>query len=276
MERRLKVTLWACCAVVAMVLSGAGFAAATPVSLAAHAAPEPSSSPSPTLEPSSSHVFTVSGSAMSTQGQAGKQATGSPKDAMACETWEGQETYKKAEAIGHAVAATWQTAGLATASALLTDFLGGTGAEVDYPDASQVATEIMGSSAFTAENNAVLTYIGEQLTDGATQIQLPTGPDYVHALAFLNYITEPDLYWALRYTHQIDVSGSGSLVGTNYVGSLTYVISESYGFNEGNTFLGIGTAMRYLQTTCGAPYYPGGAHWFPVSVTVTVQFTIPS
>ncbi len=72
------------------------------------------------------------------------------------------------------------------------------------------------------------------------------------------------------------MTGTASLQGGYYVGSLTYVITESYGFNAGNVLLGIGSAMRYLQTVCGAPYYPGGAHWFPVSVTVTEPLNIPA
>jgi hypothetical protein len=30
--------------------------------------------------------------------------------------------------------------------------------------------------------------------------------------------------------------------------------------------------MRYLQTACGAPQHPGGAHWFPDTIAVTVPF----
>jgi len=30
--------------------------------------------------------------------------------------------------------------------------------------------------------------------------------------------------------------------------------------------------MRYLQTVCGAPQHPGGARWFPDTITVTVPF----
>jgi len=154
--------------------------------------------------------------------------------------------------------------------------LGGTGNEVDHSDASNTATEIQASPEFTAENNAIIAYIGEQLATGATTIHLPAGSNNVHALAFLNWAAEQDLYFAFRRTNEIYVSGSGSLVGFNYVGSLTYTIRESYGFNKDDVLFGIGTDMRYLQTTCGAPYYPGGAHWFTVPATVTVPFSIPT
>jgi hypothetical protein len=220
--------------------------------------------------------FTVSGSDKSTTGQAGKQATGSLKDAKICKRLAGQFVYNADEAEGALIVGTWQTAGFTTASEFLADFLGGSGDAVSLPDTSQAAAEIKKSSAFISEKNDILTYIGQRLAGGATQIQLPAGPYNVHALAFLEIIREPDLYFALRRTNEIDVSGSGHLVGTNYVGSLTFVISESYGFSKHNGLGGFGRDMRYLQTTCGAPYYLGGAHWFPASVTVTVSFHIPS
>jgi hypothetical protein len=220
-------------------------------------------------------TFTISGSDQSTLGQAGKQATGSPEDAKICKTFLGQYAYRTDEAIGDFIVAAWQKAGLTTAAEFLANFLSGTGAAINLPDTSPTAAEIKRSLAFTVENNNVLNYIQQQLNGGATQIQLPT-PNPLHAFAFLSYNASADLYFAFRYTHGVVVSGSGSLVGTNYVGSLTYVINESYGFNAGNTLLDIGPAMRYLQTVCGAPYYPGGAHWFPVSVTVTVPFSLPA
>lgn len=221
-------------------------------------------------------VYTISGQDSSPRGQAGKQDHGSPEQALECKTPQNQKTYKEDEAEGRRIAATWQAAGLTTASALLTHFLDGTGAEVDYPDTSPVALEVAKSSAFSHMNADVLENIGTHLdfNPAQTQVKVPN-PDPLHALAFLNYFREPDLYWAFRYTHLIKVNGNAVVLGSNYVGSLTYMISESYGFNKGNTFFGIGTAMRFLQTTCGAPFFPGGAQWFTVTVTVTVPFTIP-
>jgi hypothetical protein len=60
-----------------------------------------------------------------------------------------------------------------------------------------------------------------------------------------------------------------------YVGTLTYVIRDSYGFPAGETLGGFGPPMRYLQTVCGAPQHAGGAHWFPDTITVTVPFDQP-
>jgi hypothetical protein len=218
-------------------------------------------------------AFTVTGSALSTSGQAGKQDTGSPEDAKICATPAGQRAYKTDEAAGDLIVREWQQVGLPTASEFLADFLSGTGDAVDLPDTSLAASEIKQSPVFTAENNNILTYIKQRLADGATQIQLPA-PNPLDTFAFLSYAS-PDLYLAFRSTNGLNVSGSASIVGSNYVGSLTYVISKSYGFNAGDTSLGAGKAMRYLQTICGAPYYPGGAHWFPLTVTISEPFTLP-
>lgn len=219
--------------------------------------------------------FTVNGSQMSTTGEAGKQDVGSAQDAAKCASVKGQKKFTRDELLGAFTAGSWQNAGLTNAAQFLADFLAGSGYEVDLPDTSSLAAEIQGSSEFTAENKDILAYVKKELAAGDTQINLPPGPDNVHALAFLRYVAEPDLYWALRRTNGITVSGSGNQVGSDYVGTLTYVINESYGFSEANTLGGVGTAMRYLQTSCGAPYYQGGAHWFPLTVTVTQDFSIP-
>jgi len=219
--------------------------------------------------------FTISGSDKSTTGQADKQATGSPADAKECKSLFGQAEYKAAENVGRSIVGVWQTAGLATAASFLKHFLDGTGTAINLSEPSATASEIKKSKEFTAENSNVLTYIKQQLDGGATQIQLPT-PNPLHAFAFTSWLTEPDLYAAFRYTHGLDVSGSGRLVGAHYVGTLTYVISESYGFNAQNSLFHLGPPMRYLQTVCGSPYYPRGAHWFPITVTISETFDLPA
>jgi hypothetical protein len=128
------------------------------------------------------------------------------------------------------------------------------------------------SKEFTAENTGILNYIQQQLRNGATNIQLPT-PSPLHAFAFLSKFTEPDLYLAFRRTNGLAVTGSGYLDGNTYNGTLTYVVTESYGFSTANLD-DEGPEMRYLQTTCGAPNYPDGAHWFPISVTITEPFSL--
>ncbi len=207
-----------------------------------------------------------------------KQDGGSPEEAKVCETPRGQIHFNAAEAAGRAIVLDWYARGFTTAAYLLNYFLGGTGVEVDYRDTSDVAAEIKESPFFKKMNDEVVAYIVQQAADGTTQIQVPTSKQLLHTLGFTgdSPTSEADLHWALRYTHGITLEGNGSVNDGEYKGSLTYVISESYGFNTQNkfSFLGIefGTAMRYLQTTCGAPYYPGGAQWFPLTITLTVPF----
>jgi hypothetical protein len=85
-----------------------------------------------------------------------------------------------------------------------------------------------------------------------------------------------DLYWGFRGTQGLSVTGSGSRENGSYVGTLTYVIRDSYGFPLGDTLGGFGAPMRYLQTVCGAPQNPRGAHWFPDTITVRVPFRQPA
>jgi len=81
-----------------------------------------------------------------------------------------------------------------------------------------------------------------------------------------------DLYFGFRGTQGLDVRGTGMMTGRRYTGRLTYVIHDSYGFPPRDRLLGVGSAMRYLQVNCGNPPTPGGAHWFPDSIAVTVPF----
>jgi hypothetical protein len=85
----------------------------------------------------------------------------------------------------------------------------------------------------------------------------------------------PDLYLGFRGTQGLGVSGVGAVLGAEYVGELTYVIQDAYGVGVHDYLLGAGPQMRYLQTTGGAPFYPGGAHWFPDSITVTARSGCP-
>jgi hypothetical protein len=72
------------------------------------------------------------------------------------------------------------------------------------------------------------------------------------------------------------VTGTVQRADGRYVGTLSYVIRDSYGFPAEDTLTGFGAPMRYLQTVCGAPQQAGGAHWFPDTITVTVPFSHPA
>lgn len=217
-------------------------------------------------------TFTVTGDDNSTVGEASKQATGNAKDAKTCKSFFGQIAYREAEGIGISLVTSWQKLGLSTAAMFLNHFLDGTGTALNLADTSSTAAEIQKSKEFTTENTDILNYIQQQLRNGVTKIQVPN-PRTLHAFAFLGKFSETDLYLAFRRTNGLSVTGSGYLNGNNYNGTLTYVVTETYGFSTANLD-DEGPVMRYLQTTCGAPDYPGGAHWFPISVTITEPFSL--
>jgi hypothetical protein len=173
--------------------------------------------------------------------------------------------------LGYEVIGGFSLGHLPVSAELLAHFLDGTGTEVDFPVSSKISAEAQASSVFKALNTAVQAEIASQLKAGNSQIQLQAPP-----LARVRFgkITS-DLYWAFRGTQGLTVSGSGSLQNGSYVGTITYVIQDSYGFPPGDYEDYFGPQMRYLQTTCGAPQH-GGAHWFPDSITITTPFTQPA
>jgi hypothetical protein len=176
------------------------------------------------------------------------------------------------EALGGQIASGFSLANFPVAAALLKHFLAGSGTGVNYPAGSQIAKLALASAPFAAVRNEVTAAIMRQLAAGksavrlaATQLPLPTFSS-----------TSSDLYWGFRGTQGLTVTGSGIRKSGRYVGTLAYVIRDSYGFPVGDTLGGFGPPMRYLQTACGAPQHAGGAHWFPDSITVTVPFNQPA
>jgi hypothetical protein len=173
--------------------------------------------------------------------------------------------------IGRQVAAGFTIAGFPAAAALLAHFLNGNGTEVDYRAGSSISEQALASSAFRALNEQVQAAIWRQLKAGAAQVRLPAAQ--LPTLAFES--TSSDLYWSFRGTQGLTVTGSGTRKNGRYVGTLTYVIRDSYGFPVNDVLDGFGPPMRYLQTVCGAPQHEGGAHWVPDTITVTVPFSQP-
>jgi len=180
--------------------------------------------------------------------------------------------FSSAKALGTRVAEGFVLAGFPVSADLLRHFLRGKGTEVDYPAGSPIAKEAFASSAFRAVNNEVTAAILSQLKAGTTGVQLSAAQ--LPTVAFESKTSE--LYWGFRGTQGLTVTGRGSRATGRYVGTLTYVIRDSYGFPVGDTLGGFGPPMRYLQTSCGAPQHAGGAHWFPDTITVTVPFNAPA
>ena len=171
-------------------------------------------------------------------------------------------------ALGTEIADGFLLESFPTAAGLLTHFLKGTGTGVDFGPGSDIAKEAAASSDFQTVNTEVQSEIALQLKAKVIHVRLSAG----QLPTVLFGSKSSDLYWGFRGTQGLTVTGSGTRKNGRYAGTLTYVISDSYGFPVNDTLDGFGPPMRYLQTACGAPQHPGGAHWFPDTITVTVPF----
>jgi hypothetical protein len=183
-----------------------------------------------------------------------------------------QATFRADESVGATVSHGFTLTGFPVAGQLLRHFLAGTGTAVSYPAGSAISRQALASAPFRALNARIQAAVGRQLAAGSTAVRLPAAQ--LPPLAFET--ASSDLYWGFRGTQGLSVTGTGRHTGGRFTGTLTYVIRDSYGFPAGDTLSGFGPPMRYLQTVCGAPQHPGGAHWFPDTITVTVPFSRPS
>jgi hypothetical protein len=197
----------------------------------------------------------------------GSQDTHAATPGTVCDLAE----FAKDESVGQHVADGFTFAGFPAAAALLEHFLKGKGTEVDYRAGSSISRQVLASSAFRALDNEVQGVILGQLKAGTTRVRLSAAQ--LPTVAFESMAS--DLYWGFRGTQGLTVTGGGTPRNGRYVGTLTYVIRDSYGFPADDTLDGFGPPMRYLQTVCGAPQHAGGAHWFPDTITVTVAFDQP-
>jgi len=262
MKRRISsvACLWA---IAALSVSCSATSSATGALSASPASPATGSSSITASPPgNSTAVFTVSGA--NPVSPNGSQDTHAATSNAECDS----ARFSADEAIGNEVAAGFSVSSFPAAAALLTHFLKGEGTEIDYRPGSSISREALASGAFLTVNEKVQGEIAVRLKAGDTRVllsaaQLPT-------VAFES--TTSDLYWAFRGTQGLTMTGKGSRENGRYVGTLTYVIRDSYGFPADDTLAGFGPPMRYLQTVCGAPQHAGGAHWFPDAITVTVPF----
>jgi hypothetical protein len=211
-------------------------------------------------------AFTVTGDRPVLPG--GSQDTHAQTPNARCDS----RTFAADKALGARVASGFAFAGFPVSAHLLAHFLTGTGTGVNYRAGSPIAKKAVASEAFRALNAEVQKAILGQLKAGRTQVRLSAAQ--LPAVAFES--TSSDLYWGFRGTQGLTVTGRGTRENGRYAGTLSYVIRDSYGFPIGDTLDGFGPPMRYLQTVCGAPRHPGGAHWFPDTITVTVPFNRPA
>src|SRR5262249_5121193 len=198
----------------------------------------------------------------------GSQDTHAPPPAAGCDT----ARFAADKALGMKGADGVALARFPLSADLPTHFHKGNGTEVTSGAGSPISAKARSSTAFRTVKNEVQEAILSQLKAGKTRVrlsgaQLPT-------VAFES--KNSDLYGGFRGTQGLTVTGGGSRKNGRYAGTLSYVIRDSYGFPPSDTLHGFGAPMRYLQTACGAPRHPGGAHWFPDSITVTVPFNQPA
>ena len=181
-------------------------------------------------------------------------------------------TFGADEALGVRVAHGFGLARFPVSAHLLRHFLNGKGTVVNYRAGSLISRKALASTAFQAVNNEVQAAVLSQLKASRTHLRLSAA--MLPTVAFESKTS--DLYWGFRGTQGLTVTGRGRRENGRFVGTLSYVIRDSYGFPAGDTLGGFGPPMRYLQTVCGAPQHPGGAHWFPDTITVTVRFNRPA
>ena len=221
-------------------------------------------SPSPATVHSAEAALTFTVAGVRPVLPSGSQDTHAQTPEASCDS----ATFAADEALGVKVAHGFALANFPASADLLTHFLTGKGTEVDYRAGSLISKKALASGAFQAVDNEVQGAVLSQLKAGSTRVQLSAAQ--LPTVAFESRTS--DLYWGFRGTQGLAVTGSGSRENGRYVGTLSYVIRDSYGFPASDILSGFGPPMRYLQTACGAPQHAGGAHWFPDTITVTVPF----
>jgi hypothetical protein len=236
----------------------AGCSAASPAAGSPPATPVPSSHPP--------FAFSVAG--VRPVPPNGSQDTHAQTPNTECDS----ATFAADQALGVRVADGFTLARFPVSADLLAHFLKGKGTQVDYRAGSLISRTARASSAFQAVNSEVQRAVLSQLRAGRTRLRLSAAQ--LPTVAFESKAS--DLYWGFRGTQGLTVTGSGRRENRRYVGTLSYVIQDSYGFPASDTLGGFGAPMRYLQTVCGAPQHTGGAHWFPDTITVTVPFNRPA
>jgi hypothetical protein len=269
---RAAAAVAACCAVAALSAGCSATPTPTgpaPVTTTVSATPTASAAPTGSVASArptddAGPAFTVVGDNAVTPN--GSQDTDAATPGAVCDS----ARLKADQSLGASIVGGFSLEGFPAASALLSHFLAGTGTEVDYRLGSTISNLAQASVGFQTVNHLVQEEISVQLKDGDTRVRL--SPGQLPTVLFASKAS--DLYWGFRGTQGLTVSGSGSSRGNGrYVGTLTYVIRDSYGFPADDTLDGFGPPMRYLQTVCGAPQHPGGARWFPDTITVRVPFS---
>lgn len=253
---------------VCLVAALAGCSGASPATGSRSAAPRSPATAVRTAVPSARAGFAFTVAGVRPVPPNGSQDTHAQTPAAACD----RTTFSADKALAGKVAAGFALAGFPASADLLMHFLSGKGTAVNYRPGSPISKQALASSAFRTVDRKIQRAILGQLKAGRTRIRLSAA--LLPTLAFESKTS--DLYWGFRGTQGLTVTGSGTRENGRYAGTLSYVIRDSYGFPVSDTLGGFGRPMRYLQTVCGAPQHPGGAHWFPDTITLTVPFDHPA
>jgi hypothetical protein len=172
------------------------------------------------------------------------------------------------------------------AANLLAHWMAGSGQPVNFGGNSALAAKAAQFPAFLAMNSKVQEYVRQKLAEGVTNtnITVPANQGYspsnqrpLAVMDFNNVVNFPALYWAFRATQGIRLTGTITDQGGRYTGQLTFVISDTYGFQANDTSRLTGPftrAMNYLQTNCGHPKFTTGPLWFSDTLTVPVKFSV--
>jgi hypothetical protein len=265
-SRPVKAVIRAAALGMLATLSGCGLLPTSASSSPSADPPAPATAHSAVRSPARAVAFSFTVTGNRPVSPNGSQDTYTP--GVSCES----ATFASDHALGVRVARGFGLTGFPAAAALLTHFLGGKGTKVGYRPGSAISEQARASGAFLTVDNEVQAAILSQLKAGRTHVRLSAAQ--LPEVAFESRTS--DLYWGFRGTQGLTVTGSGHRVHGRYTGTLTYVIRDSYGFPVDDTLGGFGAPMRYLQTACGAPQHPGGARWFPDTITVTAPFHHPA
>ena len=228
--------------------------------------------------------FAVSGGASiqdSTADPGSDQAQSDPSGRSCAPTQQ-----RRAVQEGQDVAEAAAVLGAPDGAALMRHFLSGRDTPVTFGPSSHMAKLIARNASFQSTTRSVTAELKQQLVPltashrGTAPMHLaldrtfwpsvPTSTTSREIPISICDCGEHRVCW-LHGTGRAYLSAQPDQTG-HASGSLTYTISDVYGFSSQTQFriLGhaVGPDLHYLQTTCGAPAHHNGAHWFRDAVRV--------
>jgi hypothetical protein len=198
------------------------------------------------------------------------QSSTTTTSAMACSP----DKFAEYESYAQTVVAFLQENGAPVAAAFLQEFLNGSGLTDIEPDGSKISQDAKNSTAFKNYDEFVQKLRAIPQWDAGTQDVTVNNPPTVSWGYLTAAATDPDLFFAFGGTQGMHFDGTAQNNDGTYNGSITYTITDTYGWNTLPT--GVPGAndfrpdMHYLQTYCGPPAVKNGPRWFKSGVIVKV------